>query len=373
MRRSIVICALIATLAAGALARQNPPADQKPATDQTPAPKTDDPGRPVLRHGGPAQKHADSGPSKSEANIPKPIRDLPKEEGPMAPNLKEQRETAADSPAAQSARRPVTGDPLIAKAREMVFDFIDNLPNFVCDQITKRYESHKIQTNWKFKDRLEVELLFLSGKEDYRNVRHNGKPLKKGSPEDSGQWSTGEFGSLLASLFHPQTTTKFKYRSTSTAAGVEARVYEYSVPKAASQWEIRMGYSVKPSYSGAVWIDPSSGSVLRVEMGTKSLPAGYPVDKVETIVDYNWVLIGGAKYVMPVKSDNLACQTGTFDCTKNEIEFKNYRKFAVESNVLAVDSDISFPEEDVDKSKKPAGKLDPPQITVKPEVNKQQD
>ena len=80
MRRSLAICALMATLAAVVFARQDPPAEQKPPSDQTPPPKTDDPGRPVLRHGGPAQKHTDSGPAKSEANIPQSIRDLPKDD-----------------------------------------------------------------------------------------------------------------------------------------------------------------------------------------------------------------------------------------------------------------------------------------------------
>jgi len=372
MRLPIAICALITAFAAGGLVAQDPPAQQKPASDQTPAPKTDDPGRPVLRHGGPARKHVDSGPAKSEANIPEPIRDLPKDEGATASVPRQVPGVAAKPAPAQPARRLPVSDPLIEKARRSVFEFVDNLPNFVCDQVTRRYENHKIDPKWKYKDRLEVELLFLSGKEDYRNVRHNGKPLKKGSPEDSGQWSTGEFGSLLAALFHPETNAKFKFRSDSTASGMPAKVYDYSVPKDESHWEIRMGFSVKPSYSGAVWIDPESGHVLRVEMGTKSLPANYPVDKVETIVDYNWVMIGGTKYMMPVKSDNLACQSGTFDCTKNEIEFKNYRKFAVESNVLAVDSDISFPDEDAEKSKKPAGKYEPPQIGATPDDKKPQ-
>jgi len=372
MRLPIAICALMAAFAAGAVAAQDPQPEQKPATDQTPAPKTDDPGRPVLRHGGPAQKRTDSGPTKSEANIPQPIRDLPKEEGSMAPNLKEQRETAADSPAAVATRRPPTGDPLVEKAREAAFDFIDKLPNFICDQITRRYENKKIEPNWKYKDRFEVELFFLDSKEDYRKIRHNGKPLKKGAPGDSGQWSTGEFGSLLAALFHPQTNAKFKFRADSTASGMAAKIYDFTVPKAESHWEIKMSYSVKPSYSGAVWIEPESGRVLRIEMSTKSLPTDYPVDKVETIVDYNWITLGGIKYLMPVKSDNLACQAGTFDCTKNEIEFRNYRKFEVESTVLAVDSDVSFPEEDVDKSKKPAGKYDPPEIGGKPDDKKPQ-
>ena len=373
MRLPVAICALMAAFAAYAVMAQEPQTEQKPASDQSPPPKTDDPGRPVLRHGGPAQKHADSGPAKSEANIPKPIRDLPKDdEGTSIPTRREERDDAAGAVAAPTARHLPSGDALIEKARDAVFEFVENLPNFVCDQITRRYESHKIQTDWKYKDRFALELFFTGGKEDYRNVKHNGKPLKKGSPGDSGQWSTGEFGSLLAALFHPECNAKFKFRSDSTASGMTAKVYDYVVPKATSHWEIKMGFPVKPSYSGAVWIDPVSGRVLRIEMGTKALPSNYPVDKVEEIVDYDWVTIGETKYLMPMKSVNLACQAGTFDCTKNELEFRNYRKFSVESNILAVDSDISFPDEDAEKSKKPAGKYDPPEISVKPDDKKPQ-
>ena len=372
MRFRIAICSLVAALAAGAVAAQDPQTEQKPTTDQSPPSKTEDPGRPVLRHGGPAQKHADSGPAKSEANIPDSIREMPKEEGTTTPPRREERVESERASTLPAANRTPSGDPLIEKARETVFDYVDNLPNFICSQITRRYESHKIQTDWKYKDRFEVELLFTGNKEDYRNVRRNGKPLKKGSPEDTGQWSTGEFGSVLAALFHPESSAKFKFRSDSTAAGSAAKVYDYVVPKATSHWEIRMGFPIKPSYSGAVWIDPENGRVLRVEMGTKSLPSNYPVDKVEEIIDYDWVKIGETKFLMPMKSVNLACQAGTFDCTKNEIEFRNYRKFSVESNILAVDSDISFPDEDVEKSKKPEGKLDPPQISVKPDEKKPQ-
>ena len=392
MRRLIVICALGAMCAVyGLRARQTP--DQKPNDQQTPAqpkpsdqptpdqkpsdqqtpPKEDDPGKPVLRHGGPAKKHVDSGPAKTEENIPKPLRDLPpddsqpverKEAGPAgAP--------AAAGPAAGKesprARRLPEAEALIEKAREATFDFTDNLPNFICDQTTKRYNSKTLKPEWKYKDRVEVELMFTGGKEDYRNVRMNGKAMKKGSPEDSGQWSTGEFGSILADIFDPQTHAQFKLRGDSTASGMKAKEYAFSVALADSHWTIRMSYPVKPAYSGAVWIDPESGRALRVEMGTKSLPTDYPVDKVEAIVDYEWVKIGEKQYLMPVRSQNLACETHMFNCTKNEIEFKNYRKFNVESQVLQVDSDISFPDEDDPKAKKPAGKTEPPQITVKPE------
>jgi hypothetical protein len=122
-----------------------------------------------------------------------------------------------------------------------------------------------------------------------------------------------------------------------------------------------------------VWIEPENGRTLRVEMGTKSLPTDYAVDKVETIVDYEWVKIGEKQYLMPVRSENLACETHMFNCTKNEIEFKNYRKFNVESQVLQVDSDISFPDAEDPNAGKTAGKTEPPQITVKPEEAPKQD
>ncbi|MGD0579190.1 MAG: hypothetical protein ABSC08_09715 [Bryobacteraceae bacterium] len=379
MRLLIGICALGAVLGAGGLRAQQPPAEPKPSeqqpSEQQPPPKEDDPGKPVLRHGGPAKKHVDSGPAKTEENIPQPLRDLPRDDS--QPAAADRKETApASAPGATGpaeAREPVPArrlppaEALIEKARDAAFDFVDTLPNFICDQVTKRYESKTLKPVWKYRDQVEVELMFNNGKEDYRNVRKNGKALKKGSPEDSGQWSTGEFGSVLGDIFDPRTHTRFKLRGDSTASGMKAKEYEFSVAQADSHWTVRMGYAVKPAYSGVVWIEPQSGRTLRVEMGTKSLPTDYPVDKVESIVDYEWVNIGEKKYLMPVRSENLACETHMFNCTKNEIEFKNYRKFNVESQVLQVESDISFPDEEDPKAKKPAGKTEPPQITVKPD------
>jgi hypothetical protein len=378
MRRLIVICALGAVCAACGLRAQQQTPDQKPS-EQQPPPKEDDPGKPVLRHGGPANKHVDSGPAKTEENIPQPLRDLPPDDSQPV----ERKEAvpaaapAAAGPAAAKeripARRLPEAEALIEKARDAAFDFVENLPNFICDQTTKRYDSKTLKPVWKYKDRVEVELMFTGGKEDYRNVRLNGKVLKKGSPEDSGQWSTGEFGSVLADIFSPESHAKFKLRGDSTAAGMKAKEYEFSVIQADSHWTIRMGYAVRPAYSGAVWIEPENGRTLRIEMGTKSLPTDYAVDKVETIVDYEWVKIGEKQYLMPVRSENLACETHMFNCTKNEIEFKNYRKFNVESQVLQVDSDISFPDAEDPNAGKTAGKTEPPQITVKPEEAPKQD
>ncbi len=307
------------------------------AQEPKPDPQSEaDPGRPVLRRGGPAKKYepAPSSPPKATASgLPAAVD----EEAPPA----------GEKPAATAPRAPAPQEPasLIERAREAAFEFTDALPNFICDELVTRYQSDRRVPDWKYIDRVELQLLYVDGKEDYRNIRRNGKLLKKGSPEDSGSWSTGEFGSILAGIFSSATNTKFHRRTSSTAAGMIADVYDYSVEQPNSQWQIRTGRTVKPAYSGSLWIDPKTARVLRIEMGTKSLPADYAIDMVETVVDYSWVAISGRKYLLPVKSESLSCARGTFNCTKNEIEFKNYRKFAAESQVLQVESEIKFDEE----------------------------
>lgn len=82
----------------------------------------------------------------------------------------------------------------------------------------------------------------------------------------------------------------------------------------------------------------------------------------------SWVTISGQKLLLPVKSENFSCTRGTLHCTRNEIEFRNYRKFQVESQVLQVEGDIVFPE--VDEPGKPASKTTPPSITPEPAKKK---
>ena len=87
----------------------------------------------------------------------------------------------------------------------------------------------------------------------------------------------------------------------------------------------------------------------------------FDFDKVEMSVDYGWVIINAQRYLLPVKSEVLACQTHSFSCMRNSIEYRNYRKFAVESQLLQVESEITFEGEEKDK-----GKTTPPSITPEP-------
>jgi len=308
-----------------------------------------EPGRPILKRGGPATKHEGAAES-----TPKPA---PKES--VYKEITVDAEGRGDS-SLTTARPEDDAAELIERARVAAFEFNDKLPDFICDEVVLRYESRTRKPDWKLKDRVQVELTYSGGKEDYRNVRVNGKRLKKGAPEDSGAWSTGEFGMALTSIMATNTDAKFKSRGQeSMAAGLRAQVFDFSVVQPKSHWTIRYGRSVRPAYNGSLWIDPETARVLRIEMNSRQLPVDYDFDKVEMTVDYGWVVISGQRYLLPINSESLACQTHSFVCNRNSVEFRNYRKFAVESQVLQVESEITFEGEEKAKPKTTPPSIEP--------------
>jgi hypothetical protein len=312
------------------------PEEQAEPTTQRPVeakPDPRDPGAPKLRRGVPARR-----PAVPDGPEPNPV---PLPETPIRVVVTDAEGRVVSAPPAEAGANPA--DDLVERAREIAYEFNAKLPNFLCDQLTMRSSSETRIPKWKHEDRVEVELMYVDGSEDYRNVRINGKRLKKGAPEDSGTWSRGEFGTILVDIFSDSTNARFRLRGESNAAGLAAKVYDFTVQQPNSHWRIIYGRSVYPAYKGSLWIDPKTARVLRIEMSTKQLPPDYAIDTVETAIDYGWVTISGERHLLPLNSQVLSCYRGSFDCTMNELTFKNYRKFAAESQVLTVDSEISFP------------------------------
>lgn len=362
MLRRIVPLALAMTFALAQTPTETS-ATQKPVPTKKDA---DDGGPPKLKYG--AAKPAAS---KSGARDDKPVAEIETDaegkEIKRSGNVPKPPESV-DMTAPAPPKRPAQGDEIVSDsdgriasrnkavpavavsadlveaAAESAFSFTENLPNFICDQVTFRTVSETRVPDWRMRDRVESELVFFEGKEEYRNIRINGKALKKGSPVDSGTWSMGEFGTILVDIYHPATAADFKYRGESMAAGRRAKVYDVSVTQPHSHWKVTFERSIFPAYSGAVWIDVETQRTLRIEMQAKQIPGDYKIDHLEMALDYGWVTISGQKYLLPVKSENVSCFRGSYNCSKNEIEFKNYRRFTAESQVLNVESDISFPQ-----------------------------
>lgn len=279
--------------------------------------------------------------------------------------------TSGEATTTSTTTKTTTEAPVdpIDKARVVAFDFAEKLPNFFCQQVTLRYSGEgRRNIEWKLQDRIELELMFVDGKESYRNIKRNGKTLKSGNPQDTGTWSSGEYATVSLDVLASNTAARFKPAGDSEVGGRPARKFSYVVDQPNSHWKIDFGNGpvLFPAYKGAVWIDKQTDRVLRVEMIARQIPESYPMDVVEMTVDYGMVKIGQAEYLLPTRAENLACGRLSVTCTRNEVTYKNYRKFTAESTISTTDSSVTFDGE----SKGPQLATPPPDAPKKQDTPK---
>ena len=136
-------------------------------------------------------------------------------------------------------------------------------------------------------------------------------------------------------LFSPNTSADFRFRKETSFEGKTALVYDYSVEHDGSHWHIQVAsQSVLPAYKGAIWIDKRNYRVLRIEMETRNMPEEFPMDKVESAIDYDYMRLGGEQqFLLPVHAESLSCQRGSNICSRNTIDFRNYHKYSGESTI----------------------------------------
>lgn len=234
-------------------------------------------------------------------------------------------------------------DELLAAVGDQIYEFSRRLPNYVCDQTTERFKAGSNPPNWKRQDRITNEILFIDGRESYRGYLRNGKKLKDRTPQASGLWSTGEFYTVLLALFSADSAARFQYVGAETVGKVETRLYEFVVKEENSNWTLTFGGEIiKPGYDGAIWIEPKTRTVRRLEFGATALPITYPKDVSEMAVELGPVDIAGTEHLLALRSTVMACRRWKETCEKNESVYTNYRMFSTESTVMQTDSTITF-------------------------------
>jgi hypothetical protein len=302
----------------------------------TSATASSDPDRPILRRGAPpkraasddadsekpvelasakAEIHHDPSPSAgTEASLPVPVREAPQ------------------------AHDVAAVDEFIEKARETAFEFDQKLPNFYCREQVTRYLSETKKADWRAMDLLSYDLVYEDGKEDYRNLKINGKAVKAGADKESGAWSTGEFGTMVKDIFLPASAAVFRLKGQDTINHRAAKMYVFAVDKDHSHWKIQGGTQwILPAYKGTMWIDKETFNVLRIEMQATNVPSAFPYDHTESAAEYDYVMIKEHKFLLPTHAEVLSCERGSFVCSRNAIDFRNYHAYNGESTITFAD------------------------------------
>ena len=261
--------------------------------------------------------------------------------------------TAAQPPSAAEAAQ------MIAKTRANTLAAVDEMPDFVVKQQIQRSAAYAGTNNFRSLDRLIVAVSYKSsGEESYRVLSNNGvlqtdtKP--KGSYEEvGGTSSTGEFVTMLATIFKPESETKFEPVDTDLIRGQRAVTFDFSVDRDKAKQNITatgvLTSSAITGMKGRIWIDRDDFRVLRVESEATEIPESFPIRSAKRVIDYDWTTISAEKYLLPLVSDVRLTfrESGKVFETRNLIRFKDYQKYG--TDVIVVEEDNAPPEETPEK------------------------
>lgn len=263
---------------------------------------------------------------------------------------------AAEAPAAEPEAPSRTPPPreeqerVIEEVRQYALNYTRQLPDFICTQVTRRYGDPSGLEIWRQMDTITARVSYFEDREDYQVILIDNRPVEMGMREVGGATSTGEFGTMLRQLFEARTDTDFRWLRWGKLRGRLAHVYEYRVAQDRSRWTVSYedSDSVIVGYRGLVYVDEATPQVLRITVTATEIPPSFPVQEAETTLDYDFVDISGRDYLLPLKFE-MRMRSGKF-LTKNEVEFRMYRKFETESVITFGTPDPLPPEMTTEES-----------------------
>jgi hypothetical protein len=223
---------------------------------------------------------------------------------------------------------------IVTEAREYALNYSKTLPDFICLQVTRRYFDPNGADNYRNYDTLMTKLSYFEQHEKYELLSRNDRFMTASYESLGGTLSSGEFGSMLREIFEPKTDAEFHWLRWATLRGRRAHVFTYVVDQAHSQWSIedRQAHArISPGYSGLVYVDRDTHTVMRVTLKAEGIPPEFPIQEADDRLDYDYTDINGHQFILPMMAQ-VHLRAGRVN-QRNDIEFRNYRKFSADTTL----------------------------------------
>jgi hypothetical protein len=223
---------------------------------------------------------------------------------------------------------------LLASIRQYAERYVDNLPNFICEQVTRQFEAGRKPKHWHQGDTLTAKLVYNQGREERTLEFVNNRPVGT----QARLWhrplvTEGEFGMLMERVFGSITDTGFSWAGWQPSGNSWLGVFDYEIDKQHSTLSLTLGDLAKAvvPYHGSIYADPATGAIWRITSNPSDIPSELRTKSIATSIDYDAVIIGGQSYVLPAKATVLLVTPS--NNIRNEIEFTKFRKFETESRI----------------------------------------
>ena len=249
---------------------------------------------------------------------------------------------------------------IVDDVRSYAQAYSKRLPDFICTEVQRRFAAPRSglrgggdatsEPSWEMYDSLTIRLSYFQQKEDYKLVLRNNKVTDQDYRTVGGATVTGDFGSLMKEIFDRATQARFEWDHWATIRSRLSMAFAYHVAQANAQWHVSYGrdYDIVPAYKGIVFVDATSHEVVRITWEAENMPASFPVKSVQEILDYDFTDLSGQQYLLPLKAQTL--MAGDEEITRNDTEFRLYRKYSAES-ILKFDTTDTPPPLPEDQTK----------------------
>ncbi|SPE35238.1 conserved exported hypothetical protein [Candidatus Sulfopaludibacter sp. SbA3] len=243
--------------------------------------------------------------------------------------------TLLAAPLCAQAPSAVDQSAAIEKVRKTALNYSAGLPDFLCTETVRRYRNTTSVPEWSPMDTLTVQLSYYDHREEYKLLLVDGQKTKLRYDEAGGSVSQGEFGSMLQEVFVPSAAAAFAWDSRSTLRGHPVQVFRYSVSVENAHYQLSFNgndrrFTASAGRHGLVYVG-AGGEILRITSEADHLPANFPIDKLHSTLDYDFTDIGGRQFLVP-HTALVEMQAGILG-SKNEIDFRDYRKFTADAGI----------------------------------------
>ena len=223
---------------------------------------------------------------------------------------------------------------ILQEITEKALDYTKSLPNFICAQVTTRSFDPSGTESWHQEDKIQEQLSYVDGKEDYKVVLVNNLPVPNMKHEQlGGLTSSGEFGTMLYQIFTPQTQTQFDWERWATLRGKRMYVFSFRVAQNHSDYDIYhepSGRTIVAGYHGLIYADAVTKQIMRIKMDCDDLE-GFPINQVSLTLDYAPTKISDQSFVLPMAAEVRSREGRTLG--KNVMQFSLYRKFGADATI----------------------------------------
>ena len=159
----------------------------------------------------------------------------------------------------------------------------------------------------------------------------NSQPDPSFDPKDLPEFSRGEFDTLLARIFDPQTSTEFRWDRWATRDGRRMYVFSYRVPKS-------KGYAIQEgrrttvvAFKGLIYADFETKAVMRIEMQCIDFPAGTSYESLTLTLNYKLTRVAEQELVLP--SDFVTSSRQSSGESEADAVYKDYRRFSADTRI----------------------------------------